>query len=73
MIDCPDGKYAVRNVRATVEQVGEVWAALLWDWLPSSGLQLDGSPCFEYYPKGPVYDSETGELECEICMPVIPL
>lgn len=69
----PGGKYAVLNFRGSVEQVGEAWAALLRDWLPSSGLQLDGRPCFEYYPEGAAYDCETGEFECEICIPVVPL
>ncbi len=69
----PGGKYAVHKFRGTVEQVGEAWAALLRDWLPSSGLQLDSRPCFEYYSKGAVYDCETGVFECEICIPVVPL
>ncbi len=69
----PGGKYAVLNFRGTVEQVGEAWAALLRDWLPSSGLQLDSRPCFEYYPKGAVYDCETEEFNCDICIPVVPL
>lgn len=69
----PGGQYAALKFSGTVEQVGESWAALLRDWLPSSGLQLDGRPCFEYYPKGAAYDCETGEFECEICIPVIPL
>lgn len=69
----PGGKYAVLKFKGTVEQVGEAWAALLRDWLPSSGLQLDSRPCFEYYPKGATYDYETGEFECEICIPVAPL
>jgi AraC family transcriptional regulator len=69
----PGGKYAVLNFRGTVEQVGEAWTALLRDWLSSSGLQLDGRPCFEYYPKGATYGCETGEFECEICIPVVPL
>ena len=47
----PGGKYAVLRFKGTVEQVGEAWVALLRDWLPSSGLQLDARPCFEYYPK----------------------
>lgn len=67
------GKYAVLNFKGNVEQVGEAWAALLRDWLPSSGLQLDGRPCFEYYPKGAACNGKTGEFECEICIPVIPL
>jgi AraC family transcriptional regulator len=69
----PGGKYAVLKFRGTVEQVGEAWAALLRDWLPSSGLQLDSRPCFEYYPMGSAHDCETGEFECEICIPVVPL
>lgn len=66
----PGGKYAVVQFRGTVEQLGEAWAALLRDWLPSSGLQLDSRPSFEHYPKGTTYDCETGEIECEICIPV---
>ena len=66
-------KYAVHRFKGTVDQVGETWAALLRDWLPSSGLQLDGRPCFEYYPKGAAFDGKTGEFECDICIPVIPL
>lgn len=69
----PGGKYAVLKFRGTVEQVGEAWAALLRDWLPSSGLQLDSRPCFEYYPKGAANDLQTGEFGCEICIPVAPL
>lgn len=69
----PGGKYAVLGFKGTVEQVGQAWSALLRDWLPSSGLQLDARPCFEYYPKGAGYNRETGEFECEICIPVVPL
>jgi AraC family transcriptional regulator len=69
----PGGKYAVLHFNGTVNQVGEAWAALLRDWLPSSGLQLDNRPCFEYYPKGATYDYETGKFECEICIPIVPL
>ena len=69
----PAGKYAVLKFKGTVEQVGDAWAALLRAWLPSSDLQLDARPCFEYYPKGAAFDCETGEFECEICIPVVPL
>lgn len=69
----PGGKYAVLSFKGTVEQAGKEWAALLRDWLPSSGLQLDGRSSFEYYPKGATYDGKTGEFECEICIPVMPL
>lgn len=69
----PGGKYAVLKFKGTVEQVGAAWTALLRDWLPSSDLQLDARPCFEYFPKGAAFDKETGEFECEICIPVVPL
>lgn len=69
----PGGKYAVLKFKGTVKHVGTAWAALLRDWLPSSGLQLDARPCFEHYPKGASYDCETGEFSCEICIPVVPL
>jgi AraC family transcriptional regulator len=49
------------------------WNELLREWLPSSGMQLDARPCFEYYPKEAQYDSTTGKLECDICIPVAPL
>ena len=69
----PGGRYAVLVFKGGGEQVGEAWAALLRDWLPSSGLQLDARPCFEYYPKGAACDSQAGTFECEICIPVVPL
>jgi AraC family transcriptional regulator len=69
----PGGKYAVLAFRGTVQQVGEAWAAILRDWLPSSGLQRDSRPSFEYYPKGSAFDPNTGVFECEICIPVAPL
>lgn len=69
----PGGKYAMLKFKGTVEQVGEAWAGLLRGWLPSSGLQLDARPCFEYYPKGADGDCEAGKFECELCIPVVPL
>ncbi|MGH8494788.1 MAG: AraC family transcriptional regulator [Gammaproteobacteria bacterium] len=69
----PGGRYAVLRFKGTAGKIGEAWAALLRDWLPSSGLQLDARPCFEYYPKDAAYDPETGAFECEICIPVAPL
>lgn len=69
----PGGKYAVLKFKGSADQVGEAWAALLRDWLPSSGLQLDQRPCFEYYPKGADADGDAGEFACELCIPVVPL
>jgi AraC family transcriptional regulator len=69
----PGGKYAVLQFRGTVDQVGKAWAALLREWLPSSGMQLDSRPSFEYYPTGATYDPASGQFDCEICVPVAPL
>jgi AraC family transcriptional regulator len=69
----PGGRYAVLSFKGTVEQVGGAWAALLRNWLPSSGLQLDARPCFEHYPRNSTYDAKSGVFSCEICIPVASL
>jgi AraC family transcriptional regulator len=67
------GQYAALSFKGVVADFGPAWDALLRDWLPSSGLQLDGRPMFEYYPTGTSYDPLTGVLECQLCVPVTPL
>jgi AraC family transcriptional regulator len=67
------GRYAVLGFEGTVVQVVEAWTRLLRDWLPSSGLQLDGRPCYEYYPPGVRDDAAAGVFRCDICIPVSPL
>lgn len=69
----PGGKYATLSFKGGSEQIGAAWDALLRDWLPSSGMQLDARPSFEHYPVGSTYDAQTGEFSCEICIPVVPL
>ena len=69
----PGGRYAVLKYNDSLENITDAWAMLLRDWLPSSGLQLDNRPSFEYYPEGAKYDVKTGKFECEICIPVVPL
>ncbi len=69
----PGGKYAVLDFKGTNVQIFDAWSALLGDWLPSSGMQMDGRPCFEYYPKGSSYEPATGVFHCQICIPVVPL
>jgi AraC family transcriptional regulator len=66
----PGGTYAAASFRGTAAEIGDAWVALLRDWLPSSGLQLDGRPCFEYYAPEMAMDHETGAFQCEICIPV---
>jgi AraC family transcriptional regulator len=69
----PGGKYAALNFKGVVAEFEPAWEALLRDWLPSSGLQLDNRPMFEYYPIDSRYDPATGMLECKLCVPVTPL
>ena len=69
----PGGKYAVLRFSGTSERVVGAWHALLREWLPASGFQLDARPCFEYYATDAKCDPRTGAFECEICIPVTPL
>jgi AraC family transcriptional regulator len=69
----PGGQYALAAFRGTVEQVSAAWEAMLRDWLPKSGMQLDARPFFEYYPTDSSFDSQTGIFTCDIAIPVAPL
>jgi len=69
----PGGKYAALEFFGTGAEIGPAWDALLRDWLPKSGLQLDARPFFEHYPAGGSYDEKTGAFSCNICVPVAPL
>lgn len=69
----PGGKYAVTRYTGTVGDIGGAWAALLRDWLPSSGMQLDSRPFFEYYPLDSTYDPQTGVFDCDLSVPVAAL
>ncbi len=69
----PGGKYAALSFQGTVADFEAAWDALLRDWLPASGLQLDSRPMFEYYPVDSSYDSATGVIQCKLCVPVTPL
>ena len=69
----PGGQYAALDFEGVVADFEPAWNALLRDWLPSSGLQLDGRPMFECYPIDSSFDPSTGALECQLCVPVTPL
>ena len=73
MTTIPGGKYASASFKGTVEEIGGAWAALLRDWLPASGMQLDSRPFFEYYPRDAMFDPKTGVFTCELCIPVAAL
>ena len=69
----PGGKYAALGFTGRVSEFEPARNSLLRDWLPSSALQLDGRPMFEYYPQGSNYDPAKGILDCQLCVPVVPL
>lgn len=69
----PGGKYAALPFEGTGADIGAAWEALLRNWLPKSGLQLDSRPFFEHYPADGHYDPKTGRFTCNICVPVAPL
>lgn len=66
----PGGRYAVAAFYGTGADIGLAWTEFLRDWLPASGLEPDGRPCFEYYPADGRYDPATGAFECRLCLPV---
>jgi AraC family transcriptional regulator len=69
----PGGRYAVQAFHGRSDEIGAAWDALLRDWLPDSGLQLDNRPCFEHYPGGAQVDADSGRFACELCIAVAPL
>jgi AraC family transcriptional regulator len=69
----PGGRYAALQFRGTNADIQVAWDELLRDWLPASGLKLDSRPFFEHYAVDARFDPETGQFECELCIPVAPL
>jgi AraC family transcriptional regulator len=70
----PGGRYASLPFLGTSDTIGPAWMALMRDWLPQSGYQLDdGRPTFEYYPPDATYDAATGTFSCDIVIPLAPL
>jgi AraC family transcriptional regulator len=71
--ELPGGRYAVLGFEGTAAEIGAAWSALMGQWLPSSGLQLDARPCFEHYGPASKFDFKTGVFDCELCIPVAHL
>lgn len=69
----PAGTYAAMAFKGTPDTMGAAWQALMRDWLPASGWQLDGGPTFEHYRPDDVFDDATGTFSCEIVIPLVPL
>jgi AraC family transcriptional regulator len=69
----PGGRYASLPYEGNGTGLPEAWQALLRDWLPKSGLQLDSRPFFEHYPADGYYDPKTGAFSCNLCIAVTSL
>lgn len=68
----PGGRYASLAFDGTGPQIASAWIALLRDWLPKSGLQLDERPMFEHFAAGE-NGLGSGRIRCNLCIPVAPL
>ena len=66
----PGGRYAVANFRGKPDTIAAAWGWLMREWLPASGWQCDDRPCFERFTLATVFDGASGELACDICIPV---
>lgn len=69
----PGGRYAALEYVGDSARIGEAWAALMSRWLPTSGMQCDARPCFEWYRPSDDGNEKTGEFSCVLCIPVQPL
>ena len=69
----PGGRYATAPFKGTTDTISDAWSALLRNWLPESGMQLDSQPFFEYYSRESTFDAKTGEFTCDLCIPVAPM
>ena len=65
----PAGKYAKVAHKGAYEQLGDTWARLLGEWLPSSGYRLGPTPSFELYRNTPM-DTPKEQLVTEIYAPL---
>lgn len=69
----PGGRYARARFVGMPADIAQAWTWLTRNWLPSSGLQCDDRPCFEMCSPATARNPDTGELSCDICIPVRPL
>lgn len=71
LTDLPGGLYAMASFRGEGQEIGAAWTELLREWLPASGYECDGRPCFELYdhPDG-AREPDTGLLRGWLCLPV---
>jgi AraC family transcriptional regulator len=69
----PGGRYAIMEYDGDARNIGAAWATLFGQWLPSSGMQCDERPTFEWYRANDCVDEATGRFTCALGIPVAPL
>ena len=65
----PGGRYAVTTHIGPYEQLGDVWARFMGEWLPNSGHRVRDSASFEIYQNTPMTVPKE-QLRTEICVPI---
>ncbi|MEO8062645.1 MAG: GyrI-like domain-containing protein [Pseudomonadota bacterium] len=63
------GRYAVTIFRGVGAEVGPAWRIFASACFLNHAVDRQRLP-FEHYPRGAYYDSKSGALACELCMPV---
>jgi AraC family transcriptional regulator len=71
-IEVKGGKYAMSPFAGQGHEIGAHYNALFAEWLPGSGYQPDNRFIFELH-QGEFFDQCTGNVLCQICVPVRPL
>ena len=71
------GRYAQARFRLDATQLGGAWNWVFGEWLPQSGYQPDGQPCYERYqdhePAEELDGTAGRTFVVDICVPVKPL
>jgi len=65
----PAGRYAKTLHVGAYEQLGDVWARFLGEWLPSSGQRIGDGPSYERYLNNPT-NTPREQLRTEIYVPL---
>jgi AraC family transcriptional regulator len=69
----PGGRYAALEYQGDSRQIGSAWAMMFGQWLPTSGMQCDARPAFEWYRAHDGFDEKNGSFSCALCIPVAAL
>ncbi len=72
IMDIPGGKYAVYRFEGIQPELGVAYRRLYSEWLPDSGYQPAGSPCYEICRRSSP-NPLTENMLMEIYIPIVPL